>query len=499
MQHDLTESMQLAATVMDRAQAAFLNFQHSTTQQRGALLEKIAAGLEENRQTLVTTAQQESHLSEARLNGELSRTTSQLKLFAQLILEGSWVQASIDTALPDRTPLPRTDIRKMLRPKGPILVFGASNFPFAFSTLGGDTASALAAGCPVVIKAHPGHLNTSKAVFNTAVKAITSLGFSPDILQHVDEPGTQIGIDLVQAKATAAVGFTGSFQAGTALMEAASQRTAPIEVFAEMSSTNPVVVLADLLNTAPESTAQKLAASVTLGVGQFCTNPGLIFMTKDAGMEVFQQSFIAALSSVPPSEMLHAGILENYHNNLQIVLSQAGVETLLAGGDTTDDLHASPSLARVTADSFIHNSALKTEVFGPFSLLVVAKDQQELLEALRSLDGQLTASLFGTDRDLTDQQGLNPLLDILTGIAGRVIFNEVPTGVEVCHAMVHGGPFPATSSSSYSSVGTSAILRWVRPVCYQNFPDNLLPDALKNSNPLGIFRQINGNWTKNQL
>lgn len=500
MQHDITESMQLAATVMNRAQTAFLSFQHSTAQQRGALLEKIADLLEANRQTLVTIARQESHLSEARLNGELSRTTGQLKLFAQLLLEGSWVQASIDTALPDRTPLPRTDIRKMLRPKGPILVFGASNFPFAFSTLGGDTASALAAGCPVVIKAHPGHPNTSKAVFDVASEAITSLGLPPDILQHVSETGTQISIDLVQANATAAVGFTGSFQAGTTLMQAAAQRTAPIEVFAEMSSTNPVVILSDLLNTAPEGTAQKLAASVALGVGQFCTNPGLVFMTKDAGLEAFQQAFIGALSSVPPSEMLHEAVLENYHNNLQIVLSQAGVDTLLASTDAgSDGLHASPSLARVTADSFIHNSALKTEVFGPFSLLVVARDQQELIEALRSLDGQLTASLFGTDRDLTDQQGLNPLLDILTGIAGRVIFNEVPTGVEVCHAMVHGGPFPATSSSSYSSVGTSAILRWVRPVCYQNFPDNLLPDALKNSNPLGIFRQINGNWTKNQL
>jgi len=499
MQHDLTETMQLAAAVMDRAQAAFLNFQHSTAQRRSELLETIAARLEFNSDALVATAHKESHLPEGRLNGELSRTTGQLRLFAQLLQEGSWVQACIDPATPERKPQPRTDIRKMLRPKGPVVVFGASNFPFAFSTLGGDTASALAAGCPVVIKAHPGHPDTSKAVFNIAREAISLLGLPPDILQHVDEPGTQIGIDLVQAKATAAVGFTGSFQAGRALMEAAAQREAPIEVFAEMSSTNPVVVLPDLLMTAPENTARKLAASVALGVGQFCTNPGLIFITAGPGLEAFQKTFIEALNAVGPAPMLHQGILEHYHNNLQIVLSQAGVDSLLVGKDSDSDLLTSPSLARITADSFLHNSALKTEVFGPFSLLVVAGDHFEQLEALRSLDGQLTTSLFGTEGDLADLNTLQPTLDTLTQIAGRVIFNEVPTGVEVCHAMVHGGPFPATSNSHYTSVGTGAILRWVRPVCYQNFPDTLLPDALKNNNPLGILRQVDGQWTKNQL
>ncbi|SEA26780.1 NADP-dependent aldehyde dehydrogenase [Arachidicoccus rhizosphaerae] len=499
MQHDITESMNQAAAFMDRAQAAFLQYQHTTAGQRAELLERIAEHLENNRAKLIPLAQAESHLPEGRLNGELSRTTGQLKLFASLIREGSWIQAAIDPALPDRKPFPRTDIRKMLRPKGPVVVFGASNFPFAFSTMGGDTASALAAGCPVVIKAHPGHPGTSKAVFEAAVAAVEALGLPADTIQHVALDGYQIGIDLVQADATAAVGFTGSFQGGQALMQAASERQRPIEVFAEMSSTNPVVVLPDLLNSQPEQTAQKLAGSIALGVGQFCTNPGLIFIRKDQQFEQFQQALITALQTTPAAPMLHPGIVENYHNNLQIVLSQAGVQTLIEGSDEIKDLSITPSLASVTADSFIHNAALKTEVFGPFSLLIVAENQQELLAAIQSVDGQLTASIFGTQKDFTNNADLTSLLDIVSNFAGRVIFNEVPTGVEVCHAMVHGGPFPSTSNSSYTSVGTDAILRWVRPVCFQNFPDSLLPAALQNNNPLGIWRLISGQLTRDSL
>lgn len=499
MQHDINNSIIQAEEVMDRAQEAFIHFQHTTGEMRAALLEKIAAALEAARPLLVSTARAESHLPESRLNGELSRTTGQLKLFADLIREGSWVQASIDPALPDRKPIPRADIRKMLRPKGPVVVFGASNFPFAFSTLGGDTASALAAGCPVVVKAHPGHPNTSKAVFTAAGKALADLGLSSDILQHVDKTGIQIGIDLVKAKATAAVGFTGSFQGGQALMQAAAQRDNPIEVFAEMSSTNPVVILPDLINGAAEATAQKLANSITLGVGQFCTNPGLIFVIEGERLDIFKQAFTTAMSATGAAPMLHEGIVENYHNNLQIILSQAGVDALVKGEDAAEEMAVTPSLAMITADSFIHNSSLKTEVFGPFSLLVVAKNQEELLKALQTLDGQLTASIFGSDQDLTNKAVVAPVLDALTAIAGRVIFNEVPTGVEVGHAMVHGGPFPSTSNSGYTSVGSSAILRWARPVCYQNFPDNLLPAELQNTNPLGIWRQVDGNWTQNQL
>lgn len=499
MQHDINDSIIYAERIMDRAQEAFVSFQHTTGAARAALLEKIAAALETARPLLISTAQAESHLPQSRLNGELSRTTGQLKLFADLIREGSWVQASIDPALPDRKPLPRTDIRKMLRPKGPVVVFGASNFPFAFSTLGGDTASALAAGCPVVVKAHPGHPNTSKAVFTAASNALSEMGFSSDVLQHVEKTERQIGLELVQAKATAAVGFTGSFQGGYALMQAAAQRDNPIEVFAEMSSTNPVVILPDLIRGAAEATAQKLSDSVSLGAGQFCTNPGLIFVMEGEGLDIFQQAFATAMAATAAAPMLHEGIIENYHNNLQILLSQAGVDSLVKGEDAAEEMAVTPSLAMITADSFIHNSSLKTEVFGPFSLLVAAKDQNELLKALQTLDGQLTASIFGSDQDLTNKAVVAPVLDALTAIAGRVIFNEVPTGVEVCHAMVHGGPFPSTSNSGYTSVGSSAILRWARPVCYQNFPDHLLPAELQNANPLGIWRQANGDWTKNKL
>lgn len=499
MQQDINESTSQAEAVMDRAGLVFRSFQHTTGHQRANLLENIAEALEADRSSLVGLAQQESNLPEARLNGELSRTTGQLKLFAGLIREGSWVQAGIDPALPERKPIPRPDIRKMLRPIGPVLVFGASNFPFAFSTLGGDTASALAAGCPVVIKAHPGHPDTSKAVFETAQKAIHKMGLPADILQHVTQTSVQAGIDLVKAKATAAVGFTGSFQAGTALMQAAGKRAVPIQVYAEMSSTNPVVILPDLLQNAPEATAQKLANSVALGVGQFCTNPGLIFITKNGQAKDFLDAFAKAMAANDAAPMLHPGIVENYHNNLQLVLSQAGVDALVEGKDPSGNLLVKPSLATVTADSFIHNSGLKTEVFGPFSLVVVAENHEELLSALSTIEGQLTASIFGTDRDFSDKDRLTPIVDAATAIAGRVIFNEVPTGVEVCHAMVHGGPFPSTSNSHFTSVGSAAILRWTRPVCYQNFPDLLLPEELQNKNPMGIWRQINGDWTKNKL
>ena len=499
MQQDTTESMNQAAAFMDRAQSAFLQFQHTSAGQRAGLLERIAEHLENNSTSLIELAVEESHLPEGRLKGELGRTTAQLRLFASLIREGSWVQAAIDPALPDRKPMPRTDIRKMLRPKGPVVIFGASNFPFAFSTMGGDTASALAAGCSVVIKAHPGHPKTSKAVFESANEALTALGLPDDTIQHIETTGNQTGIDLVQADATAAVGFTGSFQGGQALIQAASERKKPIEVFAEMSSTNPVVILPDLIRTQPEATAGKLAASIALGVGQFCTNPGLLFLLKGDGQEAFQRELITALKNTPAAPMLHTGIVENYHNNLQIVLSQAGVAPLIEGDEHTAELSIMPSLATVTADSFIHNAALQTEVFGPFSLLIIAENPNELLTALSSLDGQLTAGIFGTNKDLSDSKSLTPLLDTLTALAGRVIFNEVPTGVEVCHAMVHGGPFPSTSNSSYTSVGTGAILRWVRPVCYQNFPDGLLPGELQNSNPLGIWRLVNGQYTRESL
>ncbi|WP_224071201.1 aldehyde dehydrogenase (NADP(+)) [Arachidicoccus terrestris] len=498
MQHDINSTTIQAQEVMDRAQQAFLSFRHASGRKRAELLEKIADGLEAERSALVRTAQEESHLPDTRLNGELSRTIGQLKLFANLVREGSWVQASIDPALPDRKPLPRTDIRKMLRPKGPVVVFGASNFPFAFSTLGGDTASALAAGCTVVIKAHPAHPATSKAAFRTACKAIQDLGFPADILQHVDQPDIRTGIELVKAKATAAVGFTGSFQAGYALMQAAAERAVPIEVYAEMSSTNPVVILPELLNSAAEATAKKLAASISLGVGQFCTNPGLIFITKNPQLETFLKVLKSAMETTAAAPMLHEGVLAGYHNNLQVVLSQAGVDTLVEGKHVDGTIAVTPSLATVTADSFLHNSSLKTEVFGPFSLVIIAENQAELLAALQSIDGQLTASIFGTQQDLANKTIVTPILDSLTAIAGRIIFNEVPTGVEVCHAMVHGGPFPSTSNGSYTSVGSSAILRWARPVCYQNFPDSLLPEELQNANPLGIWRQIDGDWSKNQ-
>lgn len=498
MQHEQTQ--QWADDIMERAAAAFQVFRKVPGRERASLLENIGQELELARPSLIPLAAQESHLPEGRLNGELSRTINQLNLFATLLREGSWVQAAIDTALPQRQPAPRADIRKMMQPVGPVLVFGSSNFPFAFSTLGGDSASALAAGCPVVVKAHPGHPETSKAVHKVALNAIEALNLSPDILQHVPHNGHHTGLLLVTAQATAAVGFTGSFQGGSAIIEAAQKRLRPISVYAEMGSLNPVVILPAVMKATPEAIAQKLAGSVCLGVGQFCTNPGLIFVTEEKGHEPalaqFIQSFTRQIRNAKPGAMLHEGILESYHNDRELILSQAGVE-LLAEGETADrPLEASAALASVRADTFMHNGALQKEVFGPFTLLVIGQHIEETKAAIKSLEGQLTASIFA---DSTDKQAAGDFIDMLLPLTGRLIFNDVPTGVEVSAAMVHGGPYPATSNAQFTSVGTTAIQRWVRPVCFQDFPEDLLPVELQDANPLSVWRTVDGNWTNKAI
>ncbi|PSL19931.1 NADP-dependent aldehyde dehydrogenase [Chitinophaga ginsengisoli] len=477
--------------VMQRSAEAFAQYRELSPSVRAAFLETIASEIAQVRDMLVETAQAESNLPAARLNGEITRTTSQLQMFANLIKEGSWVEAVIDTAKPDSTPA-KPDLRRMLVPAGPVVVFGASNFPFAFSTAGGDTASALAAGATVVIKGHPAHPRTSLAVFEAMQKAISKSGMPAFTVQHVTGEGNAVGKALVTHPLTTGVGFTGSLQGGKALLGYAAEREVPIPVFAEMSSINPVVFYPDALATQAEQLAQTFAGSVTLGMGQFCTNPGLLIGLKSAALDNFVSLLGNAIAAVAPQKMLHKGICEAYGKGRKHMLAQQDV-VLVNESAAPADMEAWPSLARTTGKTFLGNPHLKEELFGPFSLLVECEDKAELLAVLKSLHGQLTTTIVGTAADTAQWKDV---IAVQSTLAGRVILNNPPTGVEVCAAMVHGGPFPATSDQRFTSVGTGAIRRWVRPVCYQNFPEEMLPDALKAANPLGIWRQIDNQFTR---
>lgn len=467
---------------MQQSGEAFAAYGKASAAQRAVFLETIAAAIEARREALTTITHEETNLPAARLNGELTRTTGQLKMFAGLLREGSWVSAVIDTADAQRTP-PKPDTRKMSVPLGPVVVFGASNFPYAFSTAGGDTASALAAGCTVVVRAHFGHPRTSALIFEAMQEAVKTCGLPPHTIQHVTTPGNETGKELVMHPLTAAVGFTGSLSGGTALMRYASERAAPVPVFAEMSSINPVLLLPGKLKEDAPGLARKLAASITLGMGQFCTNPGLIIAVEGEGLELFKDSLADEIRKFAPQPMLHEGITRNYETRT------AAVAVLDAVRPVVENV---AMIQTVEAKDFMEDTLLREEIFGPYSLIVQCHDAEEMQQVLNSVRGQLTATLMATGEDLHRHADL---LENCTRIAGRVIINEVPTGVEVCAGMVHGGPFPATSDPRFTSVGTSAIQRWVRPVCYQNFPDQLLPEALQNANPLRIWRTVNNEWT----
>lgn len=478
--------------IMQNAQEAFDSFRLLSPSERSSFLQEIAAQIEAVRETLVQTAHGESNLPLPRLNGELSRTTNQLKLFARLIEEGSWVEAAIDTADPNRTP-PKPDTRKMFLPVGPVVVFGASNFPFAFSTAGGDTASALASGSSVVIKGHSAHAQTSQLVFEAIQKAIAKTGVHQYTVQHVLGSGSTVGKALVQHPVTAGVGFTGSFSGGRALWELANERERPIPVFAEMSSINPVVFLENTLRQNAPALAKTYAASISLGMGQFCTNPGLLLAVKSEALDHFLSLLGKEMEQVLPQKMLHTGIQASYTKGLTEALSQKGIAKIAQSVTAPGEGEAFPTVAKVDASVFMQNPHFREEVFGPYSLAVVCSNKKELIDVLKSLKGQLTTTVMATDADI---EANGDLIDLQTTLAGRIILNDVPTGVEVCASMVHGGPYPSTTDARYTSVGTTSIKRWVRPVCFQGFKDNMLPDALKNSNPLNIWRILNNQWTK---
>lgn len=479
--------------VLRRSREAFDVYRSISGKKRAEFLDAIASGIESDSQVLIQTAMAETNLPEPRLAGERIRTCNQLRQFSAMLREGSWVEARIDTAIPDRQPLPKPDLRKMLVPIGPVVVFGASNFPLAYSTAGVDTASALAAGCSVVLKGHPAHPKTSAMVAQLIEQAAKQTGMPEDVFIHVEEPGFEIGKLLVQHPITKAVGFTGSFSGGKALYDYAQQRAEPIPVFSEMGSINPVYLLPNALQVRAEQVAEQYAASITQSVGQFCTNPGLIISIKSSVLDDFKKLLAMKLEKIAPAPMLHSGISKSFYLKRSEALKQKGVQLIVQATAEHPEGQGVPTLAAVSGKDFQANPLLSEEVFGPYSLLVEAADQQELAQIALAVPGQLTSTLIAEASDL-DRHA--ELVRLISDKAGRVILNGVPTGVEVCPSMHHGGPFPATTDSRFSSVGTDAVKRFVRPLSYQGFPEQSLPDELKTSNPLGIWRLFNNEWKK---
>jgi NADP-dependent aldehyde dehydrogenase len=479
--------------VMNEAWKAFQVFRLTTLKQRADLMRAIAAGLEAAGDELIQTAMRETNLPEARLKNERGRTMFQLTSYAAYCEAGDWLEARIDTAVPEKGD---PDVRKLQIPIGPVVVFGASNFPFAYSTAGGDTASALAAGCPVIVKAHPAHAETSEIVAKVIEKAVAAVKLPKAVFTHVHGAGFDTGKALVTHTYTRAVGFTGSYGGGKALFDWANQRKEPIPVFAEMGSINPVFLLPGKLKESAAELATMVAGSVTLGTGQFCTNPGLLLAIEGEGLDNFIRELGTAIGKTNPGTMLHPGIARAYTEKRSAALSQAHVETVAVSPTAAQEHQGIPTIASATAEAFFNNPLLHQEVFGPYSLIIRCKDAAELVKAAQHLEGQLTASLMATDKDLAENTAL---VEAAQEICGRLILNNVPTGVRVSLAMQHGGPFPASTDSRFTSVGADGIKRWVRPLCYQGWSEALLPDALKNGNPLNIWRTVNNQLTKESI
>lgn len=464
--------------------------------QRHAFLRHIADSLEAKAADLVARAHLETGLPEVRLQGEITRTAGQLRLYGAAAERGDWLDARIETAQPDRRPLPKPDHRSMLRPLGPVVVFGSSNFPFAYSVAGGDTASAFAAGCPVIVKAHPAHPGASELVGRLILHAVRDCGLPEGTFSLLFDEGFAVGQALVRHPGVKAVGFTGSLKGGRALADLAAARPEPIPVYAEMGSINPVFLLPGALGERGAAIAEGLHASATLGVGQFCTNPGLIVLQRSAAAEEFLAMLTSKLTATPEGAMLTAGIARNFAANVESRAAQPGVK-VIAHGTAKGACGAAPVWFETDAKFFVGNHALSEEIFGPSALVVWCRNHAEMLEVARRLEGSLTASLHLGEGEAVGQ---GELLETLAAKAGRVILNGYPTGLEVSPAIVHGGPYPATSDGGRStSVGTRALTRWGRLICYQNFADGLLPPELQNANPLGLRRLVNGEWSSGAI
>ena len=477
---------------VNKATEAFPAFDAAGRETRARLLETIADNLEDLGDLLLDRAAAETALPKVpRLQGERGRTCGQLRLFADVLREGSYVGARIDHGDPDRAPIPKPDVRRMLVPLGPVAIFGASNFPLAFSVAGGDTASALAAGCPVVAKGHPGHPGTSELVAAAIADALRTVGLPDGAFSLLQGAGHEVGTALVIHPAIRAVGFTGSLRGGRALFDAASSRPQPIPVYAEMGSTNPLFLLPEALAKDPDATAEGLAGSVCLGVGQFCTNPGLVFAIEGDDTDALVDGLARRLGSAPAAAMLHEGIREAFDDGVEQLARIAGVELVARGDEGAGPCAARPALLTSSSATFRDRRELHEEVFGPATLVIRCRDAADLLDCARALDGQLTAGVHGTESDL---EAHADLLRVLQDKAGRVLFGGYPTGVEVCPSMQHGGPYPATTDSRTTSVGTAAIDRFLRPVAWQNAPQSALPVELRDGNPAGILRFVDGSW-----
>ncbi|MDF2073949.1 aldehyde dehydrogenase (NADP(+)), partial [Pseudomonas mendocina] len=475
------------------AAAAYPTYRNLSAVRRAEFLEAIADEVDALGDDFVALVTRETALPAARIQGERGRTSGQMRLFAKVLRHGDFYGARIDRALPDRQPLPRPDLRQYQIGVGPVAVFGASNFPLAFSTAGGDTASALAAGCPVVFKAHSGHMATAECVADAIIRAAEKTGMPKGVFNMIFGGG--VGEILVKHPAIQAVGFTGSLKGGRALCDMAAARPQPIPVFAEMSSVNPVIVLPGALKARGATVAKELAGSVVLGCGQFCTNPGLVIGIRSAEFSDFVAGLADAIGAQPAQTMLNAGTLRSYTSGVAQLKGHAKVSHL-AGNEQTGN-QAQPQLFKADVSMLLEGDhLLQEEVFGPTTIVVEVADSAELTRALQSMHGQLTATLIAERDDLSAFRDLLPLLEVK---AGRVLLNGYPTGVEVCDSMVHGGPYPATSDARGTSVGTLAIHRFLRPVCYQNYPDEVLPEALQNANPLGIQRLVDGVHSRDAL
>jgi len=489
--HKATKAeLELAA---QKAQAAFKIYRKKSGLEKASFLDKIAEEIENIGDDLIQIATAETGLPAGRVQGERGRTTGQLRLFAQLLRDGSWVNARIETAIPDRQPLPKVDLRLMQQALGPVGVFGASNFPLAFSVAGGDTASALAAGCPVIVKAHSAHPGTSELVGKAIQQAAIKSQMPDGVFSLLHGSGTEIGAALVQHPYIKAVGFTGSYQGGMALFQLAANRPEPIPVYAEMGSTNPVFILPQIMKEKGAAIAQQFAASVTMGVGQFCTNPGMIIANKTEGYASFLTDLETQFKNVAGGVMLTNGIQKAYNQGISKHLENDSVTLIAKGHEVTGFTSVQPILFKTDAQAIAEDHTLSEEIFGPTRVLVEADSKEEMLRIAENLEGHLTATIHGTPEELAEY---TDLIDVLEQKVGRLLINGFPTGVEVCHAMMHGGPFPASTDSRSTSVGTNAIYRFTRPVSYQNFPENLLPDELKDANPLQIWRLVNGEFQK---
>ena len=458
---------------------------------KAEFLEAIAEEIEALGENLLVTYIQESGLPAGRANGERARTTGQLRAFATMLREGSWVEAIINKTEG------KPDIRRIQIPIGPVVVFGASNFPLAFSTAGGDTASALAAGCPVIVKSHPLHAGTGELVASAIIKAAKRTGMPNGVFSNINSSGIAVGAALVEHPLIKAVGFTGSIKGGTALCKIAANRPVPIPVYAEMGSINPVIVLPSALKTDNKNWAKNYAASIVAGTGQFCTNPGLILGINSKELEDFIANLVLELDNLEPTCMLHPNIKAQYENLKSEVLGQEGYTQQTSLNKEVKPNYALQNVITVDGSTFLKNKTFHKEVFGPFSVVVKCDNIQQLNKIIHDLEGQLTGTILNSD--LKELETFKEVIENLKNKVGRLVYNNVPTGVEVCSGMTHGGPFPASSDSKFTSVGLTAVKRWVRPVTFQDWPDALLPVALQDKNPLDITRTVNDILTKNSI